>query len=234
MLAPGNPYKHVQVWSLPMHASMGAVETAPPLSTVGVEPRSFPLRSREEDPDGDAALVVRLATGDTSALDVLYQRHYEQAIAVALALLRDRSAAEDLVHEAFLRAWQHAGSFHARRGSFRSWLQTIVRNAAIDQLRQQAMQRKPNNLAAQESLRASPELDIPAQVILSLDAERLHRALSELAPEQRSAIRQAFFGELTHREIAEREGLPLGTVKGRVRLGLQRMRTSLDNPERPR
>jgi RNA polymerase sigma-70 factor (ECF subfamily) len=176
---------------------------------------------------------MRLATGDTSALDVLYQRHYEPALAVALRLLHDRSAAEDLVHEAFLRAWRRASSFRSHRGTFRSWLLAIVRNAAIDHLRQLAIQRRPNVMAAQVSLHSPTEPDISAQAILSLEAESLYRAMNQLAPEQRKAIQQAFFGKLTHREIAEREGLPLGTVKGRVRLGLQRMRTLLDNPAQP-
>jgi RNA polymerase sigma-70 factor (ECF subfamily) len=159
---------------------------------------------------------------------MLYQRHHEPALAVAMALMRDRSSAEDLVHEAFLRAWQHAGSFRSHRGTFRSWLLTIVRNAAIDQLRQQALQRRPGIIAAHESLHASSDLDVPAQVMLALQADRLHEAMSHLASEQRAAIHQAFFAELSHREIAELEGLPLGTVKGRVRLGLHRLRVLLE------
>ena len=212
-----------------MHASIGAVEAAPHLNAVHVEPRF----ARADTRDSDAALAVRLASGDAAALDVLYQRHYEPAFAVALALLRDRSAAEDLVHEAFLRAWHRAGSFRTLRGSFRSWLLTIVRNAAIDQLRQQALQRKPSVMAAQESLHSCPEPDVAAQVMLSLQAERLYDAMTHLAPEQRAAIQQAFFSERSHREIAELDGLPLGTVKGRVRLGLSRLRTLLDTPEVP-
>lgn len=216
-----------------MHASLGALEPVSLPGSVYVEGRHSTQRAHHATPDGDAALAGRLAAGDTTALDALYQRHYEPALAVALALLRDRGAAEDLVHEAFLRAWRRAGSFRSHRGTFRSWLLTIVRNAAIDQLRQEAVQRNPRITAAQVSLHASVELDIPAQVILSLEAEHLHQALSRLTPEQRKAIQQAFFAELTHREIAEYEGLPLGTVKGRVRLGLERLRRLLDNPERP-
>lgn len=213
-----------------MHASMGALEPVSRRGSIPTDRRQPTQRSRPARHEGDAALAMRLAAGDTTALDALYQRHYQPALAVALALLRDRSAAEDLVHEAFLRAWQRASSFRSHRGTFRSWLLTIVRNAAVDLLRQQAMQRRPSMLAAQESLHASSEPDVPAHIILLLEAERLHQVLTRLAPEQRRAIEYAFFGELTHREIAEREGLPLGTVKGRVRLGLQRMRVLLDNP----
>ena len=215
-----------------MHVPMGASAPASLPGTVHGEGRDATQRSRLAAHDTDAALALRLAAGDTTALDALYQRHYEPALSVALALLRDRGAAEDLVHEAFLRAWRRAGSFRSHRGTFRTWLLTIVRNAAIDRLRQDAMQRNPRIAAAQESLHSSTELDIPAQVILSLEAESLYQALSRLAPEQRKAIQQAFFAELTHREIAEREGLPLGTVKGRVRLGLARLQRLLDNPER--
>jgi len=223
----------MKFWSQTMHASLGAVEAAPLLNAVYAEPRYVTERSRGETRDTDAALAMRLASGDASAFDVLYQRHYAPAFAVALTLLRDRSAAEDLAHEAFLRAWNRAGSFRAPRGSFRSWLLTIVRNAAIDQLRQQALQRKPGIMAAQESLHASTELDVSAQVLLSLQADHLHEAMTHLAPEQRATIQQAFFAELSHREIARLEGLPLGTVKGRVRLGLHRLRLLLDLREFP-
>lgn len=212
-----------------MHASTPTtVELGPLPGAVPGEHRNMAQRSRCVSPGDEVALVMRLAAGDATALEALYQRHYEAALAVALAMLRDRSAAEDLVHEAFLRAWQRVGSFRSHRGTFRSWLLTIVRNAAVDQLRQQAIQRRPGYIAAQESLHSFPDPDVLAQVILRVEAERLHQALSRLAPDQRMAIQQAFFTELTHREIAERHGLPLGTVKGRVRLGLQRMRTFLE------
>lgn len=216
-----------------MHTSQGAMEAAPLFKAVNADPRYVTERSRGDTRDFDAALAMRLASGDASALDVLYQQHYQPAFAVALALLRDRSAAEDLVHEAFLRAWNRSGSFRAHRGSFRSWLLTIVRNAAIDHLRQQALQRKPSIMAAQESLHASSEPDIPAQVLLSLQADHLYAAMTQLAPEQRATIQQAFFAGLSHREIAQLEGLPLGTVKGRVRLGLHRLRLLLDLREFP-
>ena len=211
-----------------MHALVGAVEAAPNFSTMSATITPSLPHSRDQRSCPDTALVRQLASGDATALDLIYQRHYEPAFAVALALLRDRSAAEDLVHEAFLRAWRRAGSFQSHRGAFRSWLLTIVRNAAIDQLRQQAMQRRPSVMAAQESLHAVLEPDVINQAILSLEADRLYRALGQLPPEQRTVIQQAFFGELSHREIAEREGLPLGTVKGRVRLGLYRLRSLLD------
>lgn len=213
-----------------MQASSGAADASPfsDSARAGFTHAAWDVRA--ESFDSDATVALQLAAGDATALDTLYQRHYEAALAVATALLRDRSAAEDLVHESFLRAWRRASSFHSSRGTFRSWLLTIVRNAAIDQLRQQAMQRRPDIAAAQESLNSSGELDVPAQVLRSLDADRLHFALAQLAPEQRYAVQQAFFSELSHREIAELEGLPLGTVKGRVRLGLHRLRSLLANP----
>lgn len=213
-----------------MHASMDALAVSPFHHSISTEPDLPGPGAPNDLPDSDAALAVRLASGDVSALEALYQRHYEPALAVALALLRDRSAAEDLVHEAFLRAWRRASSFQSQRGTFRSWLLTIVRNGAIDQLRQQTMQRRPAVAAAQETLHGPAELDVTTQVLLSLEAERLHQALAQLAPEQRRAVQQSFFAGLSHREIAEREGLRLGTVKGRVRLGLNRLRALLDSP----
>lgn len=214
-----------------MDASLGAVDNAPYLNTAHAHLRHAGQPPSVDTNDSDATLALRLASGDLSALDPLYRRHREPALAVAMAFLRDRNAAEDLVHEAFLRAWRRADSFSSHRGTFRSWLLSIVRNAAIDQLRQQAMQRRPSVIAAQESLQAAADLDIPAQVVLSLEADRLHAALARLVLEQRVAVQQAFFAELSHREIAEIEGLPLGTVKGRVRLGLHRLRAMLETAE---
>ncbi|MCA9879218.1 MAG: sigma-70 family RNA polymerase sigma factor [Thermomicrobiales bacterium] len=213
-----------------MQTQPGVVAVPPYAHPARAAPSCATHQPHPEEPESDAALAVRLAAGENAALAVLYQRHHGAAFAVALTLLRDAGAAEDLVHEAFLRAWRRAGSYRPDRGSLRSWLLAIVRNAAIDQLRQQALQRRPEIAAAQAALHSTVEPDITAQVALSLDVERLHQALAKLAPGQRRAVQQAFLAEVTHREIAQQEGVPLGTVKGRVRLGLQRLRVLLADP----
>jgi RNA polymerase sigma-70 factor (ECF subfamily) len=181
------------------------------------------------EPD-DGALVTAVAAGDVAALDLLYRRHRSLALGVACKLLRDRAAAEDVVHDAFLSVWRAAASFQPGRGSPRAWLLTIVRNAAIDSLRARELAQRPRTTRARLQFHAPLDEDIGATVAMAAEARRLGAALTALPPEQRSAIELAFFAGLTHDQIAARTGAPLGTVKGRVRLGLRRLRRDLQDP----
>jgi RNA polymerase sigma-70 factor, ECF subfamily len=175
----------------------------------------------------DQALVAAIAAGDITALDQFYRRYRPAAFAVACKVLRDPTRAEDVVHDAFLRFWQSASSFQSGRGSPRGWLLTIVRNAAIDILRARDHAWQARSTFASCEADASGDEDICLTVAAATDARRLSTALMALPPEQRYAIELAFFGELTHGQIAELTGVPLGTVKGRVRLGLRRLRHEL-------
>ena len=175
----------------------------------------------------DGALVSALAAGDIAALDQLYRRYRPLAFATAQALLRDPAAAEDAVHDAFLRVWRAASSFHPARGSLRAWLLTIVRNAALDALRARQLAHRPQTALALLELHASSQDDVATVVAATADESRLRAALTTLPAVQRDAVELAFFAGLTHGEIAERTGVPLGTVKGRVRLGLRRLRDGL-------
>jgi RNA polymerase sigma-70 factor (ECF subfamily) len=175
----------------------------------------------------EGALLTAVAAGDVAALDELYRRYRPVAFAAALGLLRDPSAAEDAVHDAFLRIWRAAASFHPERGALRSWLLTIVRNAAIDTIRARHLAQRPETANALGDLHAAGEEDVAALVTATAEAARLRAALTTLPPAQRDAVELAFFAGLTHGEIARRTGLPLGTVKGRVRLGLRRLRHDL-------
>ena len=172
----------------------------------------------------DAALAAQIATGDTNALDQLYVAHRAAAFAVAYSVLRDAAAAEDVVQDAFVRAWRSAASYQPARGALRSWLLTIVRNTAIDQMRARgtALRHQPRLFHA-----ADDGADVLETVAEAGDARRLYAALDALPTEQRQALELAFFAGLTHGEIAARTGAPLGTVKGRVRLGLRRLRQDL-------
>jgi RNA polymerase sigma-70 factor, ECF subfamily len=195
----------------------------------------MPVRSTVEDPTlahaaasepDDQALVAAMAAGDVGALDLLYCRYRAVALAVAYQILRDRAAAEDVVHDAILRFWRAASSFRSGRGSPRGWLLTIVRNAAIDSLRARA--RTVPTLAPITIHPASDE-DVALTVTSAAEARRLGIALATLPGEQRQAIELAYYDGLTHSQIAEVTGVPLGTVKGRVRLGLRRLRQELQD-----
>lgn len=175
----------------------------------------------------DATLAAAIAAGDAAAFDELYRRYRPLAFAVALGLLREPAAAEDAVHDAFLRFWRAARSFQPARGSLRSWLLTIVRNAAIDELRDRQMARRPDVDRAQREIHNRPGDDVAAAAVAHADAEQLHTALRALPQAQRQVLELAFFAGLTHGEIAACTGTPLGTVKGRVRLGLRRLRGEL-------
>jgi RNA polymerase sigma-70 factor (ECF subfamily) len=176
----------------------------------------------------DAALGAAVAAGDIAAFDTLYRRYRPAAFATAFALLREPDAAEDAVHDALLRAWRSAASFQPARGSLRSWLLTIVRHTAIDHLRARQLARRPQPKLAYEAT-ADDGDDIFTSVAIAADARRLREALRALPAEQRHALELAFFAGLTHGEIAARTGTPLGTVKGRVRLGLRRLRRDLSD-----
>lgn len=175
----------------------------------------------------DEELIADLGRGDTEALGQLYDRYRRLAMAVAYRILDDATAAEDCLQDAFLQVWRNHASFNPERGTVRSWLLTIVRNAAIDRHRgREGRSRQDRSLDDVDYLLGEND-DPHAQAVESLQAEQIQAAIMGLPPEQREAITLAFFNGLTHQEIAERTGVPLGTVKGRMRLGLRKMRQQL-------
>jgi RNA polymerase sigma-70 factor (ECF subfamily) len=197
----------------------------PPVSGAGNDRQATDL----ELAMADTAFAAAIAAGDMTALDALYRRYRPAAFATAFALLREPAAAEDAVHDALLRAWRSAASFQPARGSLRSWLLTIVRNTAFDHLRAQQLARRPQPKLAYEATADDGHDDVFTSVATAADAQRLREALRALPAEQRHALELAFFAGLTHGEIATRTGTPLGTVKGRVRLGLRRLRRDLSD-----
>jgi RNA polymerase sigma-70 factor (ECF subfamily) len=170
--------------------------------------------------------MARLARGDLGALDVLYEQYGAMAFSIAYRITGDRSAAEDVVQEAFLGAWRNAGRYVDARGSVRTWLLSIVHHRAID-----AIRRRRPTVELPETETALPATltlpDVWADVELRLDRESVRGAMGSISEVQREAIELAYFGGLTQTEIAERTGVPLGTVKGRLRLGLQGLRAAL-------
>ena len=177
----------------------------------------------------DDELIVAIAQGDHPALLALYDRHGRLGYGLAYRMLGESGAAEEAVQDAFLRVWRRAATFDPSRGSVRSWLMTIVHHCAIDLHRKRAG--GPNIVAGLDEIaEQTPAPDTWSEVSGKLDQERVRAAVAQLPQEQRRAIELAYFDGLTHREIAERDGLPLGTVKGRLRLGLQRLYASLAEP----
>ena len=180
--------------------------------------------------DQDAILARRIRSGDREAIGELYDRYAGIAMAVAIRVLRDRGAAEDVVHDAFVAVWQKIDRFDVASGSLRSWLLTIVRNRAIDRLRRVRPTADVDELDSRSLLRSTPNPTLDA-AIASIDRRALAAAVATLPAEQRQAVELAYFEGLTYREVAVRVGIPPGTASGRLRLALVKLREALA-PER--
>jgi RNA polymerase sigma-70 factor (ECF subfamily) len=168
----------------------------------------------------------RLVSGDLGALDRLYEQYGAMAFSIAYRITGDRAAAEDVVQEAFLGAWRNAARYVDARGSVRTWLLSIVHHRAVDAVRR----RRPTVELPDTEASLPDTLTLPdtwADVEHRLDREAVLAAMTSISEVQREAIELAYFGGLTQTEIAARTGVPLGTVKGRLRLGLQGLRAAL-------
>jgi RNA polymerase sigma-70 factor (ECF subfamily) len=180
----------------------------------------------------DGELVARAASGDERAIGALYDRYAAVLYAVAFRILRERADAEEVVLESFAQAWRDAARFDDARGSVAGWLTTIARSRALDSVRARSRRERAASAAAHEGVELTPAVgefqSDPARLI-ELDERRrqVRAALAALTPPQRQAIELAYFEGLSQSEIAERLHEPLGTVKTRVRLGMQKLRESL-------
>ena len=177
----------------------------------------------------DADLAGRIRNGDREALGELYDRHAAQAFAVAFRVLGDRSAAEDIVHDAFVAIWQRMDRFDPDRGTLRAWLMTIVRNRAVDRLRGTRPTMTVGDADEQSLLRTGPNPTWELATAARLSAIEIRGVLETLPTEQREAIELAYFGGRTYREIAVLTGVPEGTASGRLRLGLAKLRNGLQD-----
>lgn len=168
-----------------------------------------------------------MAAGNHEALAQLYDRYAGLAYGVALRVLGDPGRAEDAVQDAFMNVWKRAASFDPERGSLRAWLLTSVRNRCIDYLRGRGShERQEQELQPEVAYALSPS-DPWREVALSLERTAVRDAMASLPAEQRQAIELAYFGGYSHTEIADMTRVPLGTVKGRMRLGLEKMSSYL-------
>jgi len=175
----------------------------------------------------DIDLIQATALGDADALMSLYDRYNRLAFGLAYRILGNPSHAEEAVQDAYLQVWNRAGSFDVSRGSnVRGWLMTIVHNRSID-IRRRDIDHKPAHVPLEDAEYRLAAPDVWRDVSASLTQETMRSAVATLPQEQRRAIELAFFEGLSHGEIAEQEQTPLGTVKGRMRLGLSKLRTVL-------
>ena len=176
--------------------------------------------------DDEALLVQQIRSGDRNALGEVYDRHAPVALAVALRIVADRGQAEDLVHDAFVTAWQKIDRFDPARGSLRSWIVAIVRNRAIDRLRANRPSMEIGEADDRSLLQTGPNPTWD-DALARLGGAQLRAAVAELPTEQRDAVELAYFGGHTYREIATLTGVPLGTATSRLRLALARLREEL-------
>src|SRR5450631_3121442 len=178
----------------------------------------------------DEDLMGLVREGDARAFEVIFDRHSGAAFSLAYRMCGRRAMAEDVVQEAFLAVWRSGARYDRARGSVRSWVLGVVHNRAIDALRR-GVAREGRNVGDEglaERLAAAERTDV--EVARREDARAVRSALEDLPPDQRRAIELAYFGGFTHSQIAEMLDLPVGTVKGRMRLGLTKMRISLGDP----
>jgi RNA polymerase sigma-70 factor (ECF subfamily) len=166
----------------------------------------------------DLATVTAMKSGDQSALAELYDRYSSVVYAVALRVLGDTGAAEDVLQEVFLQLWRNPGAFDSARGSLGAWLAVITRNRAIDALRR----RKPEADIQDVIISVAP--DLAGNADRARAAEKVRGVLGTMPTLQRSALEMAYFEGMSHSEIATKTGEPLGTIKTRIRSGLIALR----------
>jgi RNA polymerase sigma-70 factor, ECF subfamily len=173
-------------------------------------------------------LISLAATSDAGAFAALYDRHARAAYSLAYRMMGEKQAAEDIAQEAFIKVWHSAESYRAERGSVRTWILSIVHNRGIDQLRSMASRRRMQDKVEVSAPRSQPS-EAFSETWRNSQREQVREALGALPQEQLKILELAYYSGYTHMEIAELLGLPLGTVKGRMRLGRKKMKEHFDS-----
>ncbi len=173
----------------------------------------------------DAALLVRVVRADPDALNALYDRYHRLVFSLALQVVFDRVTAEEVTLDVFMRLWQRAETYRPDQGRVSTWLSRITRNRSIDLLRQRQTRPEHESLCWAEH---SPSGEGPEETFEQrMRQDRVRMAVAQLPPEQQQVLALAFFRGYTHRQIAELLNQPLGTVKTRLRLAMQKLRQVL-------
>lgn len=173
----------------------------------------------------DTELLQRMVAADETALAALYDRYGRLVMSVALAILGDQATAEEVTLDVFLTVWQRAGDYDPRLAKVATWLTRLARNRAIDRLRREAARPAGHSVAFSDAPGRGPDLE--AAVELAMERQRVRAAVAALPAEQRQALALAFFQGYSHSEIARLLEQSLGTVKGRIRGGMMRLRQLL-------
>jgi RNA polymerase sigma-70 factor (ECF subfamily) len=171
----------------------------------------------------DTALVAAIRGGDQTAMAEVYDRHSSVVYSLALRVLGDTSAAEDVQQDIFMQLWRNPDAFDASRGNLGAWLAVISRNRSIDALRK----RRPESAVEDVVLSVVP--DMAGDADRSRIAEKVRGLLGAMPPAHRSALEMAYYKGLTHKEIAAKTGEPLGTIKTRIRAGLAALRKAFQS-----
>ncbi len=183
----------------------------------------------------DETLASQVARGDSGALETLYDRHASTVLAVALKIIGEQTAAEDVLQETFWRAWRSASTYRQERGSFTGWLFRIARNLAIDAYRRRNV--RPQTVLEVDEADSlldripDPDSNVAEQAQTALMNQRVRKVLAGLPRAQRQVIELAYFYGMTRQEIAEATGEALGTIHTRARLGLQKIREELEKED---
>ena len=172
--------------------------------------------------DDDGALLQRIAQSDADAFDALYDRYSGAVYSVTRGMLQDPQAAQEVTQDVFLGIWRGAHAFDAERGSPRAWILSLAHHKSVDLLR------RSRHTIVPLSETIVDDADVVAETLRKVEGVRVQRALSSLTIEQRTALVLAYYGGYTQREIAQRTGTPLGTIKTRMRDGLLRLRAVLE------
>jgi RNA polymerase sigma-70 factor, ECF subfamily len=189
---------------------------------------ALPRDPRPPERLADEELAALVDAKDPAAFEVFYDRHGGAAYSLAHRIVGDRQAAEDVTQEAFLSIWRSSARYDPARGSVRSWTLGVVRNRAIDALRRASGPAPKLDFDDAVLLESQPAPERTESEAIRRDAaERVRGAVGKLPPEQSQVITLAYFGGFSHSEIASMLGEPLGTIKGRMRLGLEKLRASL-------
>ena len=181
---------------------------------------------RTNEPESDGALMRAFVSREPRAADELYRRFSSRVYGLGIVMLGSDASAQDLVQDTFVKLWRTAGSFDSDRGKLETWVLLVARSLAIDSLRRRVLESR-----SMERIGEAPDLDPspgPEQQATTADmAGRARRAMTALSPEQRAALELAYFGGRTSGEIAEIEGIPVGTAKTRIRTALLRLREAM-------